>query len=175
MSQLYTTTRAFPAVNNEDDYEAVLDIPIIYRDCPVLHVGAELDLVNDLGLPDDIDNLAEIYLPTARTIRLTLRAVARTRPSNADYYGAAESAIRTWTCVSGRSSRPGCYSPSEDETRPVRGAAAAQELQGIYLQPDPPDVFDGKLLTLLLGQQVDARSRTWSSGWPNSSRSKATA
>ena len=87
MSLLYTTTRSFPAVNNEGDYEAVLNIPIIYRDCHVLHVGAELDLKNDLNLPDDIDKLAEIYVPTARTIRLTLRAVGEDKPSNPDYYG----------------------------------------------------------------------------------------
>jgi hypothetical protein len=152
--QLYTTFRSFLAVNNEDDYEAALEIPIIYRDCPVLHVGAELDLNTDLQLPDDIDNLAEIYLPTARTIRLTLRAVTEDKPSNPDYYGLLN-ANPDLDVRFGQILQTRIYSPSEDEQNLFVNASAAQKLQGIYLQPDPPNVFDGKLLTLLLGEQAD--------------------
>src|SRR5262249_44510159 len=38
---LYTTERAFPATNTDDDYAATLHVPIVYRDCHVLHTGAE--------------------------------------------------------------------------------------------------------------------------------------
>ncbi len=151
---LYTTTRPFPAVNNEGDYDATLNIPIIYRDCDVLHVGAELDLKNDLNLPGDIDKLAEIYVPTARTIRLTLRAVCEDKTTNSDYYGELnpdqDLDVRFGQIVQTR-----ILSPSGDERNLFVSAASAEELQGIYLQPDPPNVFDGQLLTLLLGQQVE--------------------
>ncbi len=152
--QLYTTTRAFPQVNNDDDYEDTLDLPLIYRDCPVLHVGAELDLKDDLGLADDIDKLAEIYLPTARTIRLTLRAVAEEKPSDADYYGLINPADQNLDSRFGQIIQIRVYCPSQDETSLFVGAAAAQKLQGFYLQPDPPVVFNGQILTLLLGQQA---------------------
>lgn len=151
---LYSTYRSFPAVNNDGDYEAVLDIPIIYRDCPVLHVGAELDLKNDLNLPDDIDKLVEIYVPSARTIRLTLRAVGEDKSSNSDYYGLIDT-NQDMDSRFGQIIQTRIFSPSGDERNLFVNASAAEELQGIYLQPDPPYVFDGNILTLLLGQQVD--------------------
>ena len=150
---LYTTFRAFPAVNNEDEYDALLDIPIIYRDCPVLHVGAELDLKNDLNLPDDIDKLKEIYLPSGRTIRLTLRAVGEDKASNADYYGILNPANQDLDVRFGQIIQTRIFSPSGDERNLFVNAALADELQGIYLQPDPQPVFNGQLLTLLLGPQ----------------------
>ncbi len=62
---LYTTRRFFPDINgNDDNYEATLNIPIEYKDIEgpdkVLNVGDEINLVQDLGLTDDIDNLAAI-------------------------------------------------------------------------------------------------------------------
>ena len=51
---LYTTSRKFPAIGGDDDYEAVLNVPIEYRDAKVLHTGDEVDLVNDFDLGDDI-------------------------------------------------------------------------------------------------------------------------
>src|SRR5690606_10304311 len=41
---LYTTTRSFPAINVDDDYDLELKIPIIYRDVTVLHTGATVDV-----------------------------------------------------------------------------------------------------------------------------------
>lgn len=151
---LYTTFRSFPAVNNEGDYDATLNLPIIYRDCPVLHVGAEMDLKNDLNLPDDIDKLAEIYVPSARTIRLTVRAVCEDKASNTDYYGELN-ADQNLDVRFGQIVQVQCLSPSQDETGLFIGAAAADELQGIYLQPDPPSVFNGNVMTLLIGQQAE--------------------
>ncbi|TAH49271.1 MAG: hypothetical protein EYC68_19285 [Chloroflexota bacterium] len=152
---LYTTTRKFPNVANEADYDAVLNIPLIYRDCPVLHVGDEVDLTNDLQLPGDIDDLAEIYLPTARAIRLTLRAVCEEKGDNNAYYGLLDNANQEMDVRYGHIVETRVYQPSTDETALFVNTSDAQKLQGIYLQPDPPSVFDGKLTTLLLGKQID--------------------
>ncbi len=148
---LYSTLRSFPVITNEGDYDAFLDLPIVYRDCPVLHVGAELDLKNDLNLPDEIDKLSEIYVPTARTIRLTLRAVCEDKLSNQDYYGSLD-LNQDLDGRYGQIIQTRIDSPSGNEPALFVAAPAAEELQGIYLQPDPPVVFDGKLLTRLLGQ-----------------------
>jgi hypothetical protein len=136
---LYTTYRSFPAVNNQADYEAVLNIPIIYKDCKVLHTGDELDLINDLQLPDGIDNLPEIVVPTARTIRLTLRSVCEDKAQNDDYYAAC-SIMQTmrWMSVSGRSRRR-CY------TRHLR-------MKQIYLSTQHPRKSFRESICNLTGQ-----------------------
>ncbi|MDL1894922.1 hypothetical protein FBQ82_01485 [Anaerolineae bacterium CFX7] len=152
---LYTTTRKFPQIVNEADYDAALNIPLIYRDCPVLHVGDEVDLTNDLQLPGDIDDLAEIYLPTARAIRLTLRAVCEDKADNNAYYGLLNNTNQEMDVRFGHILETRVYQPSTNETALFVNTSDAQRLQGIYLEPDPPNVFDGKLTTLLLGKQVE--------------------
>lgn len=151
---LYTTHRSFPAVNVEADYEAELNVPILYRDCKVLHVGDELDLVNDLQLPNDIDLLSEIVVPTSRAVRLTLRAVCENKANNSNYYGLLDEADHEKDIRFGHIVQLSLYKESSDETDLFVDAAAAQKLQGIYLQPDPPSVFDGKLITFLIGKEV---------------------
>ena len=152
---LYTTYRSFPVVNYEGDYDALLNVPIVYRDCRVLHIGDKLDLVNDLNLPGDIDDLAEIYLPTARTVRLTLRAACEDKAQNSDYYGLLDDANHEMDIRFGHILQTRLYDQSKDETSLLINAALSQELHGIYLQPDAPSVFDGKLMTLLIGRQVE--------------------
>ena len=66
---LYTTERKFPAVDAEDDYAATLQIPLEYRDVKVLHTGDELNLQDDFRFVGNINDVAEIYVPTARTVR----------------------------------------------------------------------------------------------------------
>ena len=152
---LYSTTRRFPAVANEDDYSTALEIPLVYRDVPVLHTGDELNLQADFGFAGDIDDLAEIYLPTARAVRLTLRAVCEEKANNADYYGLIsptndhEADSRYGQIIEVR-----VYRPSSDERDLFVDTAPAQRLQGIYLQPDEPFVADGKLTTLFFGKDV---------------------
>ena len=148
---LYTTTRSFPPAAIDADYEASLNLRILYRDCPVMHIGAELDLVNDLGLPDEIDKLSDIYLPTGRTIRLTLRAVCEEKPNDANYYGSLnpnpELDVRYGQILQTR-----IFSPSLIEKNLFVNAPVAEELQAIYLQPDPLPIHDGKVQTLVVGQ-----------------------
>ncbi|MBM4259674.1 MAG: hypothetical protein FJ147_27730 [Deltaproteobacteria bacterium] len=151
---LYTTYRSFPAINTESDYNATLTVPIVYRDCKVLHTGAETNVGADLQLPDDIDNLTEIVLPTARTIRLTLRAVCEEKAQNENYYGLLNDADHNRDVRFGQIVELQLYKASTDESDLLVDASAAQKLQGVFLQPDPPRTFDGKVITLLFGKEV---------------------
>src|SRR5262249_31875377 len=128
--------------------------PVVYKDCKVLHFGDEVDLVNDLGLPGDINLLDEIFVPTARAIRLTLRAVCEDKVNNSDYYGLLNNSDHERDVRFGHIVQLSLYKESTDETDLFVDAAAAQKLQGIYLQPDAPTVFDGKLITFLIGKEV---------------------
>ena len=86
---LYTTHCSFPPVNNDDDFDATLTVPIVYRDVRVLRTGGDKDLTADLGLPADFDNLTQVVLPRARTVRLTIRAVCEDK---LNYYGIVNNA-----------------------------------------------------------------------------------
>lgn len=149
---LYTTERRFPAANNGDDYAAPLQIPIVYQDLKVLHTGEETNIQADFGLADHIDNQEAIYLPTARTIRLTLRAVCEEKDENEAYYGILNPVNPDRDSRFGHVTEMMLYRESEDETDLFVDAAEAQRLQGIFMLPEEPVVFDGKIRTLLFGK-----------------------
>jgi hypothetical protein len=149
---LYTTHRTFSVVADEDDYDAMLDIPIVYRDVRVLHTGSEKNIEGDFNLENDIDDLPEIYVPTARTVRLTLRAVCEDKDDNQKYYGAIDAADRNRDTRYGQIVELLLYRESADETDLFIDASPSQRLQGIFLQPEEPKVFDGKVKTLLFGK-----------------------
>ncbi len=151
---LYTTRRSFPPIIGEADYGATLEIPLAYRDVKVVHTGDQLNLQSDFGLPDDIGNLDEIYLPTARTVRLTLRAVCEKKENDGSYYGLINDADHEEDSRYGHIVEVLLYRPSSDETDLYVDTAAAQRLQGITLQPDELLVADGKLTTFLFGKEV---------------------
>jgi hypothetical protein len=151
---LYTTERSFPAVGDDDDYEAVLNIPIEYRDVKVLHTGDEVDLVNDFNLSGDIDNLAELVLPTARLVRLTLRAVCEDKADNELYYGVIDGQSKLLDIRFGETFQVIAYSPSSDETGLLVQTPAVPRVQGIFMQPDLVNAIDGKLTTLLMGKET---------------------
>ncbi|MCF2151907.1 hypothetical protein IQ276_036985 [Desmonostoc muscorum LEGE 12446] len=148
---LYTTYRSFPAITTDDDYETNLNIPIIYRDVHVLHTGDEVDLINDLNLPGDINSLTEIVLPTGRTVQLTLRAVCEEKTVNTNYYGFLDEADKRLDNRFGEPMQVMVYQPSADETNLLIQTPGVPTLQGIFMQPDLVTTFDGKLTTLLLG------------------------
>ncbi len=152
---LYTTERKFGAIASEDDYATALNLPIVYKDCKVLHVGDEVDLITDLQLPDEIDKLTEIVLPTARTIRLTIRAICEDKTENDRYYGLLNLGNPDQDVRFGQIVQVMLYKASSNETALFVAAPPAQTLQGIYLQPDPPVVFDGKFTTLFFGKQTE--------------------
>jgi hypothetical protein len=149
---LYTTERFFSAVNGDDDYANVLQIPIVYQDVKVLHTGAETNIEDDFNLEDGIDNLDAIYLPTARTIRLTMRAVCEAKEDDGEYYGILDEADHNRDSRYGHIVEVMLYRESADEADLFVDTASAQRLQGIFLQPDEPLVFDGKFKTLLFGK-----------------------
>jgi hypothetical protein len=150
---LYTTTRAFPNVNQDDDYEAVLNIPIEYRDVKVLHTGDAVDLVNDLNLAADIDDLPQLVLPTGRTARLTVRAVCEEKDDNEAHYGVIDPANKLLDNRFGETFEIVAYAPSADETDLLVQTPGVPSLQGIFMQPDVVTAVDGKLATLLLGKK----------------------
>ncbi|SEA98023.1 hypothetical protein [Rubrimonas cliftonensis] len=131
--RLYTTHRDFPV-----DFAATLTLPLAFRDAATLRYGDPNDL-GDLGLSvAEIDALAEIVLPTAREIRLTLRAVGDPDPA----YFAPGADV-------GRPLQIKLRRESTDERGLLAELAPAESIRGIYLQPDPPELFDGRLQSRL--------------------------
>ena len=136
---LYTTTRDFPA-----DPAKSRVVPLKFSDAAVIHFGDPNDF-GDLKLPGDvtltqaaIDAMDELPLPTAREIRLTIRAIANDDPS----YFAAGANI-------GKPAQLRVHRPSTGELKLIAAFNADRMIRGIYLQPDPPTLFDGTLSALL--------------------------
>ncbi len=125
----YTTYRDYSAVLDE-----VREIPLDYLDIPVLTFGNAGDLGGGLTQAA-IDAMDSLPLPTARNIRLTLRAVA---PENAAYFADGANL--------GRPVQLKVRHESADESQLL----ASSRIRGIWLQPDPAPVWDGKLQSLLL-------------------------
>jgi hypothetical protein len=130
---LYTTHRDFSA-----DFHQPRVIPLEFRDAPVLHFGDPNGLV-DFGLTQaQIDDLDQLVLPTARDVRLTVRAVAEADPA----YFARDANI-------GKAVQLRVRRESNDERHLFTAASPAKTLRGIYLQPDlvlPQDIADLKLI-----------------------------
>ena len=155
---LYTTYRSFPTINSDNDYEKVLNLPIRYHDVRVLHTGDEVDLIKDLELDGDIDDLTELFLPTARTVRLTIRAVCEEKADNKNYYGFINNSNKLLDNRFGGTFEVLLYSPGKDETDLLTQTAGVATLQGIYLQPDVISAFDGKTTTSLVGKETNEQS-----------------
>jgi hypothetical protein len=151
---LYTTERKFPAVAGEEDFAAALQIPLEYRDVKVLHIGDELNLQDDFGFVGAIGDVAEIYVPTERTVRLTLRAVCAKTADDHAYYGLINDGDHEQDSRYGHIIELRLRRASTDERDLFVDTAAAQRLQGIYLQPDEPLVADGKFQTVFFGKEV---------------------
>ena len=125
----YTTHRDFPA-----GFDETCEIPLDYRDIAVLNFGDAGDLGGGLTQAS-IDAMAELPLPSARDVRLTLRAVA-----NQDLgYFAGRANI-------GKPLQIKVRRESKDES----GLLASSKIRGIFLQPDPAPAWDGTLQTLLM-------------------------
>ncbi len=152
---LYTTYRDFPTINNDDDFEATLNIPIEYVDVAVLHTGDEVDIATDLNLPGDIDELSQIILPSGRTVRLTLRAVCEEKDENTDYYGVIDKANMQMDNRYGEIIQIATFKPSEEESDLFENTAGVPALQGIFMQPDVKMAFDGTSDSFLLGMEAD--------------------
>ena len=151
---LYTTNRNFPPINSDDDFEATLNVPIEYVDINVLHTGDEVDIITDLSLLGDIDDLSQIFLPTGRTVRLTLRAVCADKDDNQNYYGVINEGNKLMDIRYGEVIQIQTYKSSEAEVDLFEQTAGVPELQGIFMQPDLITSFDGKFSSFLFGKEA---------------------
>jgi hypothetical protein len=130
---LYTTYRDFPA-----DFAAPRVVPLQFQDAAALKFGDPNDL-GDLGLTwAQLDALDALVLPTARDVRLTIRAVAD------DDLGYFADGANVGKPVQLRVRRE-----SADERHLFAATSDAGKVRGIYLQPDPAPVIDGRIATLL--------------------------
>lgn len=111
-SALYTTTRDFPA-----DPTAPINLDIAFEDFP--------DITK---FPIQATN-GPLVLPTARDVRLILRAIGKPDPSLA-YFGSASAAIGAEIEIVTRAN-------ATDETGLIAQDIAANRIRAIMLQPDP--------------------------------------
>jgi hypothetical protein len=143
----YTTTRKFPKASAV--FEDELIVPLEYKDCKVLKFGDPGDL-GDLGVNQaQLDALPQLVLPRARTIRLTIRPVCEARP---DYYGLEKPDLAFNTRYGRTIQFQLRADPLADELDLL---SPARQVRGVFLQPDPPFLFDGNLGSLLLGKEVE--------------------
>lgn len=139
---LYTTVRNFPAVANAADFESVLSLNVVFHDIPALNLTSKDDPFNDPALNKAaIDAMMDIPLPTARKIRMTIRAVCDGNDST--YYGFINEANHDWDSRYGKTTQFWFYKESADESNLLLPKANTPELQGLYLQPDPEFVNKG--------------------------------
>jgi hypothetical protein len=97
-----------------------------------------MNLAADFGFAGDIDDLAEIYLPRARTVRLTLRAVCEEKADDSAYYGLVSATNdREADSRYGHIIEMRVYRPSTDERDLFVDTAPAQRLAGHLLATGP--------------------------------------
>jgi hypothetical protein len=129
---LYTTRRDFPA-----DFAQPRVIPLEFRDAPVLKFDDPIH-PGGLGLTQaQLDAGDALVLPTARDVRLTVRAVADDDPA----YFAAGAHV-------GKPVQLRVRRDSADESNLFAKSSDADKVRGLYLQPDPASAFDGQIATL---------------------------
>ncbi|WP_276484001.1 hypothetical protein [Paraflavitalea pollutisoli] len=144
---LYTTNRAFPA-----GFEDTLSLPVVFYDVPVLLAGNSDEPFNRADLNKAaIDAMSDIPLPTARRIRMTVRAVCAEQPG---YFGFSDPADKNKDTRYGKTSQFWFHEPSTDEADLLLPVVNVPALQGIYLQPDPPLLNSGVLATWFLTREA---------------------
>jgi hypothetical protein len=132
---LYTTFRNFSA-----DPEIPFTLDLEYRNANVIDFGNEIDL-GDLNLSQvDIDNNNELVLPRSRDIRITLYPVCSDKPALPAYFGFAKTEFSDVLVRTGEPTQFFIRQDAETEVDFFRNDLESRELQGIYLQPDPPQV-----------------------------------
>jgi len=134
---LYKTFRSFPA-----DAAAAFRLQLEYRDANVIDFGNQVTL-GDLNISQtDIDSGNSIVLPTSRDVRITLLPVCSDKATIPAYFGFAKTLYaEQWI----RTGEPIQFFVREDAVRePVffKKDLESNQLQGIYLQPDPVQVFN---------------------------------
>lgn len=138
---LYRTTRSFPA-----GFDDELTVPVVFHDAASLNLGNEDDPFNNAALNKPaIDGMAELPLPTARHIRVTIRAVCE---GDSSYYGFINDADPDLDSRYGKTTQFRFYKESGNEDDLLLPKANVSPVQGVYLQPDPPFVNDGAIASM---------------------------
>ncbi|MEP6712339.1 MAG: hypothetical protein ABJA37_07990, partial [Ferruginibacter sp.] len=125
-AKLYITQRPFP----KDDFNGDCNIPVTYVDSPVLVFTDSQDL-GTLGLVaggDNIDEHADIILPTSRDIRITLRPIVVDKP---EYYAQNSDLPRKGKPLSFITRKAG-----KNEKKLFKELPEVDTIRGIWLQPD---------------------------------------
>jgi hypothetical protein len=134
-------------------FDETTTIPVEFRDIPALDLGNLNDPFNVSGVEnsdlttDNIDSMEQIILPTARKVRVTLRAYC---DGDDTYFGFINNGNRDLDSRYGKTTSFLFYKESTDETALLLPKESVPEVQAIYLQPEPPFVSDGLLQTILL-------------------------
>ena len=131
---LYKTYRFFMPFD-ENAADGAIQVPITFVDVPVLNltnIAAPFPVPAYnvfIGKPD-----GEIILPTARNIRLTIRAVGEEK---ANYWGHENLKDSDLDSRFGKKTVISLRQESKDELAIFTNTDDPKTLQGIYLQPDP--------------------------------------
>ncbi|MBB1284625.1 hypothetical protein HRH25_09595 [Flavisolibacter sp. BT320] len=135
---LFKTYRDFDVAN----FDAAINVGIQYKDMPVLQLGNTTQPYVQAADNDFITATAgDIILPTARNLRITLRAVCQ---ANNTYWG-HNSPNPDLNSRYGKTTQLRVRRASSNEQGLFNNLADPQLLQGIYLQPDPPKQYTNKL------------------------------
>ena len=150
---LYVTTRNFTA-----PFDSQLDLNLNFIDAPVLNffAGQELpDMGLHLGGDTNIDKRADIILPTARDIRISVRPLTTTKP---DYYGGTTTGDRNGpnrTELKGMPSSFMTRSAAKSEKDFIKPTGENMMIRGVYLQPEEPIKIVANLKKLLVENLSD--------------------
>lgn len=139
---LYTTSRSFSNVAVAADLENMLNLNVVFHDAPTLNLASSDDPFNDPALNKAaINAMTDIPLPTARKIRMTIRAVCE--GEDGAYYGFINEANHNLDSRYGKTTQFWFYQPSTNESNLLLPKANVPVLQGLYLQPDPEFIRKG--------------------------------
>ncbi|MBN1185597.1 MAG: hypothetical protein JXB49_25160 [Bacteroidales bacterium] len=146
---LYKTKRAFKAFD-EDKAEGTIEVPVNFKDIDVLNLT---DTDEPFPEEDDNDFISEteggILLPTARNLRITLRAVGEEKE---DYWGHENAMDPSLDSRYGKTTVIRIRKESAEEKKIFTDTKNPTTLQGIYLQPDPyPLTLDPVEFKTMLG------------------------
>lgn len=118
---LYSTTRTLPA-----DMDATRELALRFRDANVLRFGDVTDLGDFGATAKDIDELTdELPLPTARDVRITIRATA---DEDAAYWAPGAHIGKPVQVIVRRASR--------DERGLIANDSDARKIRALWLRPD---------------------------------------
>ena len=132
---LYTTFRDFPG-----DPAAPFNLQLEYRDANVIQFGNKIDL-GDLNLSQtDIDKGDSLVLPTSRDVRITLLPVTSDKADKPEYFGFAKTLLAGQLVLTGEPVQFFVRQDAAEEQQFFGKELESKQLQGVYLQPDPPQL-----------------------------------